>query len=231
MKTLTILKSYLLNLFLLAVLSIGLSCSSKSKSTLVWVNSMKSVCTDKEGELNCLSIHRGDSIVDPNWEIIASEIEGFDFEPGYFQKIEIKEELVNNDSSSEESAVKYTFVNRLEKIFDKRFTLNDIWVPNRILGNDINDSVPLPRMEINLSKMQLLGTNGCNNYRGKIERITSTEIEFGRIMSTKKMCLHLEITNQYDKALNSSKSYKQKEGELTFFDSDGVETLNFKKVD
>ena len=86
-------------------------------------------------------------------------------------------------------------------------------------------------MEINLSKMQVLGTNGCNNYTGKIDRITLSDIQFGNIASTKKMCPDMSTSDMYDQALNASESYKLGNLELTLFDNSGNETLNFKKVD
>jgi heat shock protein HslJ len=135
------------------------------------------------------------------------------------------------DFPVDSSSIKYVLIKTLEKKVDQRFILNDIWVTNRINGNAINQKSIFPRMEINLSKMQISGNNGCNNYTGKIKRLTSSDILFRVVGSTKKMCPDMTIFKMFDTALNTTKSYRLKKRELLFFDKDSIETLNFIKTD
>ena len=209
-----------------------MSCSSTKNKTIIWVHSMKSECSSSAGIKQCLLIHRGDSLENPNWELFYSPIDEFNFEPGYFQKIEILEESIEKSSiPADASSRRYTLIKTLDKQIDRSYLLNDTWVPIRIFGNPVNKKISMPRMELNMSKMQVFGTNGCNNYRGKIKIFTSTHIQFSNIETTKKMCLDMNSSNSYNIALKTTRYYKLGNLELTFLDDSGNETVSFKKVD
>lgn len=209
-----------------------MSCSSTKNKTIIWVHSLKSECSSGAGIMQCLLIHRGDSLENPNWELFYSPIDEFNFEPGYFQKIEILEESIEKSSiSADASSRRYTLIKTLDKQIDRSYLLNDIWVPIRIFGNPVNKKISMPRMELNMSKMQVFGTNGCNNYRGKIKIFTPTHIQFSNIGTTKKMCLDMNSSNSYNIALKTTRYYKLGNLELTFLDDSGNETVSFKKVD
>ncbi|MEZ7992854.1 MAG: DUF4377 domain-containing protein [Flavobacteriaceae bacterium] len=209
-----------------------MSCSSTKNKTIIWVHSMKSECSSSAGIKQCLLIHRGDSLDNPNWELFYSPIDDFNFETGYFQKIEILEESIDKSSiPADASSRRYTLIKTLDKQIDRSYLLNDTWVPIRIFGNPVNKKISMPRMELNMSKMQVFGTNGCNNYRGKIKIFTSTHIQFSNIGTTKKMCLDMNSSNSYDIALKKTRYYKLGNLELTFLDDSGNETVSFKKVD
>ena len=158
--------------------------------------------------------------------------EGFNFEPGFFQKLKISEEHLDKTKvPADGSSIKYKLVKKLDKKFDQRIILNDIWIANRINKNPINNIESLPQMEINLAKMQVLGHNGCNNFNGGIERITASDIQFGKIASTRKMCLDMVLPDLFDKAMSASATYKIAGTSLTFFDKEHHETIHFTKVD
>jgi heat shock protein HslJ len=44
---------------------------------------------------------------------------------------------------------------------------------------------PIPRMELNLTTMRVLG-NSCNDYTGEIKEVSDTLIVFGNMATTKK---------------------------------------------
>ncbi len=208
------------------------SCSSEKENKVVWVNSIKSECSNGVGQMKCISIHRGNSLENPHWELLYTDIEGFNFEFGYFQKIEIQNEYLDKkEVPADASSIRYILIKTLEKKMDRRIVLNDIWVSDRIFGKKVSDQLPWPQMEIDLSKMKISGTNGCNNYMSKIIRVTSSEIQFGNLVTTKKLCRNMEISDSYNKALSISKSYKLGNSGLTFFDKEGKEVLHFRKID
>lgn len=209
-----------------------MSCSSTKNKTIIWVHSMKSECSSGVGTMKCLMIHKGDSLENPNWELFYSPIDEFNFEPGYFQKIEIQEESIDKNSVPEDaSSIHYKLIKILDKQIDKSYLLKHNWVPTQIFGIPVNEKSSMPRMELNMSKMQIFGTNGCNNYRGKIKIFTSTHIQFSTIGSTKKMCLDMNSSNSFDIALTLTRYYTLGNLELTFLDDSGTETIRFKKVD
>lgn len=207
------------------------SCNTE-KNTVYWVNSVKANCTNGAGEMKCLMVYKGDSNDTPQWELFYTEIEGFIWEPGYFQKIEIKEEhLDKNNLPADASGIKYSLVNVIEKQKDNRFDLNAKWILHSIQGNLISSGILLPTMEFRISEMRVFGTNGCNNYSGSIENITSDTITFGPMMSTKMMCMEMAVPDSFDQALFNSLNYKVDNQFLKFTDGNGIETLSFKKED
>jgi heat shock protein HslJ len=109
--------------------------------------------------------------------------------------------------------------------------LHDIWVATHINEEAITTTENLPRLEINTTQMKVFGTDGCNDYSGMIKSITSENIAFGPLASTRKMCANMDIPNKYNHALNNSVSYKREHLNLYFYDSNGNNVLSFKKVD
>jgi len=207
------------------------ACTSK-KNSIIWVNSFKSECSGGAGKMLCLSVHKGPSIDNPIWENFYANIDGFSFEPGYFQQIEVKEEIIDkNQVPADGSSIKYTLIKVLKKLKDSRYTLNDIWIAQNINGVPIEQKDKLPTMEINLYKMQVFGNNSCNEYTGGIEKLTELEIQFGVIATTRKMCLNMNVADEFDKALNRSITYKLENLNLIFSDKSGNETISFIKGD
>ena len=109
--------------------------------------------------------------------------------------------------------------------------IHDVWVTVAIEGNPINRMVTAPRLEINLTKMQVMGNDGCNNFSGNIKNIDNNTINFATIVSRKKSCRNMETANRFNKALIASASYKIENGVLVFFDRNGNEALKLQKTD
>lgn len=117
------------------------------------------------------------------------------------------------------------------KTKDQTITLHDIWAVTHINGTTINTTANRPTLEINLTKMMIFGTDGCNNYSGKITDLTSKKITFGTIASTEKMCLDTTIDRDFNQALLQSSTYKKENLNLSIYNSADKEVLRFKKVD
>tara|TARA_B100000809_G_C15053464_1_gene499779 strand:+ start:201 stop:1223 length:1023 start_codon:yes stop_codon:yes gene_type:complete len=109
--------------------------------------------------------------------------------------------------------------------------LHDIWAAIRIDGNPINRMSPTPRMEINLTKMKVMGNDGCNEYTGDIKEVTDNQITYGVLVSTKKMCRKMEMAESFNKAMKQVASYKLEGLNLILMDADNEEVLAFLKVD
>ncbi len=207
------------------------SCNS-IKTTTYWVNSIKVNCSSGAGKMQCLQVYKGVDVDKATWSTFYAPIEGFEFEFGSFQKIEVTEtQLDPKDVPADASSIKYKLVKVLEKKQDPKMALNDIWTVTKINNSAIGKTRQIPSLEINISKMQVSGTDGCNNFTGDIKNITARNIEFGPIASTRKMCMDMTIPNAFNKALNASVSYKKEALSLTFFDTEGNETLTLKKID
>jgi len=122
-----------------------------------------------------------------------------------------------------------SYMKKLE-IVDE-YKLHDIWTVIRIAGNPINRMSSIPRMELNLTTMKVLGNNSCNDYTGEIKEVSNTLIVFGNIATTKKMCHKMDVAASFDDAISKVTSYKLEELNLIFFNNNGDEVLAFLKGD
>ncbi|MBD0833050.1 DUF4377 domain-containing protein [Aestuariibaculum sediminum] len=207
------------------------SCNS-IKTTTYWVNSVKTECSSGAGKMMCLQVYKGTDVDKAIWSSFYAPIEGFDFEFGYFQKIEVTEtQLDPKNVPADASSIKYKLVKVMEKIKDPKMILNDIWSVTTIKGEPVTNAPKTPSIEIDISKMQISGNDGCNNFTGKIKNLTARNITLGPLASTRKMCPDMTVSMQFNKALNESVSYKQEELKLTFLNANGEETLSLKKID
>jgi heat shock protein HslJ len=110
-------------------------------------------------------------------------------------------------------------------------TLNDIWVVTQIKKKNLVNPNNAPNIEINLGSKSVLGSDGCNNYRGSISEIDSSNLKFGPLMGTKKMCVDMTDSTNFNAAMSEVASYKIGDLKLTFYDAYSRELISFKKVD
>ena len=221
-------------LLLFSVIAVSFSCTKKNQDLKTfWVNSYKKECDAGAGKKMCLLTSDEKKLSSEiEWRFFYSSIKGFEYKPGYFQQIKVKEtKLDAKKVPADASSISYELVEVLKEKRDERFALNDIWALEKISGKLLSEKPKQPRLEINLSKMQILGFDGCNNYAGKIEKFSADEITFTRIGSTKKMCTHIKLAQDYTQALQQTKSFKKEKLSLYFFDKNDEEVLQFKKID
>jgi len=116
---------------------------------------------------------------------------------------------------------------------DPRLRLNDIWALEKIQGEIItlNDQQARPRLEINLHKMQVTGTDGCNNYSGGIKVLDAERLQFGSMASTRKLCPDMAVANQFNVQMVKAHRYVLEELKLHLFDAQGNELFVFQKID
>jgi len=224
----------LLKTFPFFIFTIMLSACGTSKQTTetYWVNSAKVNCDAGAGKTTCLQWSQTENYENAEWSNLYTPIKGFNFEPGYLQKIEVlKTTLDKSSTPADASSLHYELVKVLEKKQDPKLAIHDIWVATHINEEAITATPKVPTLEINTTKMQVYGTNGCNNYTGQIKKINSYTINFGAMASTKKMCMDMTIPDRFDKALQSIATYKKEANTLSFFNALGEEVLKLKKGD
>ncbi len=228
----------------LFMVSIMILQSCTQNNNIFWVSGTKTECQGAMGKMKCLSVHKGEDLKKPNWENFYAPIDGFEFEEGYLQKIEVEEiHLDKSEVPADASSIRYKLVKVLEKKKDvnaKKIEeksnkpnqrLHDIWGVKRINGKPINRKMDIPGMEIDLIKMRVLGSDGCNNYNGFIKEVSDTKIVFDKIASTRKMCRDMEISGKFNAAIKKVKGYRLKELNLILVDETGKEVLAFVKGD
>ena len=110
-------------IFILLTMS---SCSSShhrvenNTTSIYWVNSHKVPC-EGVAPMQCLQVKKAEN---ESWQYFYSQIVGFDFEPGYLYKIEVREEGLDPSQLPQDvSSIKYTLVSVLEKNPDPFYSL------------------------------------------------------------------------------------------------------------
>jgi len=100
---------------------------------------------------------------------------------------------------------------------------------SKSLANAIND-IP-PTLQINLTRSEIFGYDGCNEYTGTIIDVTGRKISFGDIVTTSVPCSNVGLASRFSKSLEGTKSYSLQGKELRFFDRWGSEIMAFMKED
>ncbi|QSP93963.1 DUF4377 domain-containing protein [Marinobacter salinisoli] len=198
-----------------------------------WVNSLKAECVGV-GPMHCLQVQKGETFEPDGWTLFYAPIEGFDYEAGYLYRLVVKEESIPAEQvPADASSIRYTLVRILDKEPDTKLRLNDLWVLESMGGIALalDDERQRPRMELDLAKMSVMGFDGCNNFRGAIERLDSSEIVFGPIAGTRKACVDMRISGQFNQSLNQVRGYTLKGTKLFLLDEAGGELLGFQKTD
>lgn len=228
-------KEFVFTLFSLLFILLISSCTENTDNDDIvtfWVNSLRTECSAGAGMKQCLQVYKGDDPSSAEWEYFYEEIKGFEFEAGYFQKLEVKKTAREKGKvPMDASALEYTLMKVLEKVEDPLFVLSGNWTATSIAGKELTDETMIPVLNIDLGKLMVTGSNGCNNYNGGISTLTESVIEFGNIASTKKMCMDMSIPDSYDQALNNTVTYKVAAGELAFMDKDGTTIVLFTKTE
>ena len=101
------------------------------------------------------------------------------------------------------------------------------WQATHIFGEAIATQTTTPNLSLDFDQKEVSGSDGCNNFRGAIERIAGSEIKFGTLASTKKLCPDMTVPDQFNKAMNQVAGYEVQENRLVFSDSAGREVLAF----
>jgi len=218
------------NIFITVMIVSFLSCESNPDEHTLWVNSAKVDCVGV-GPMQCFQIKSNEN--EP-WTNLYQEISGFDFEPGFIYKLHVAiDTLDKTNLPADKSYLEYSLIEVISKQRDPYLLLNDIWVVTKIHGiEDLSiTSSQLAGIEINTRSMNILGSDGCNNYRGKIETLSGNKLLFGPIMGTKKACPDMSIPNKFTSSLKEVRYYKREGLSLILYDENDLELLTFKKID
>lgn len=208
-----------------------MSCESNRNEHTLWVNSAKVDCVGV-GPMQCFQIKKTEN---ESWSNFYQDIAGFDFEPGYVYKLKVAiDTLDKNKLPADKSYLEYRLLEVVSKDSDPYLSLNDIWAVNHLTGIDTLENtsrVYLPVLEINTRSMGIMGSDGCNQYRCKIEILSGNKISFGPIIATKKICQDMRVSDKFNSVLGAVKSFKREGLELIFYDEKDIQLVKFKKID
>jgi len=185
--------------------------------------------------MQCLLVQENDSLIDDAWTFFYTNIEGFDYEPGYVYKLKIKKEhldpkLVPADASS----IKYSLIEIISKTSDQRQQLHDIWALQQMTDLTIPITEAFskrPVLELHLNDMKFVGNDGCNQIMGTIHTVDANGLKLGPVASTMMACPKMENSDKYRALLESIRTYKMESLHLFLYNENNELVLEFKKVD
>lgn len=120
----------------------------------------------------------------------------------------------------------------VEKKVDDRLKMNGIWVLETLMGELLPETdLPRPRIEISVSEMRYMGSDGCNSLNGSMEKLCEKEIKFGMAASTRMMCPDMQVADLFGPTLLKVSSYDVGDMQLILRDEEGNELMQFKKTD
>jgi hypothetical protein len=105
---------------LIILLLVVTSCKSsnsenKASGITYWINSSRVPCVGV-GPMECLEVRQSESA---DWQLFYSNIEGFNYEPGFLYRIKVREEKRDPENMpADVSSVRYILVSVEEKIPD-----------------------------------------------------------------------------------------------------------------
>jgi heat shock protein HslJ len=114
---------------------------------------------------------------------------------------------------------------------DAKVLLNDIWVAETVDGETVVDKANAPRFEINTTTMETFGSDGCNNIKGKLTTLTNTDLVFGPLAGTRKLCQDMIIPNKFNEVIPQVRRYKIYNLRLTLLDEEGNTLVVMRKID
>jgi len=190
----------------------------------------KTECDSAATKGECFMVAYQTELADAKWEKIHIPVSGFEFKPGFLQKIEVKAvELPKGSLAEDRSSIKYKLVKVLEKQQDLRWELHGNWILNSRDGVALPKNDEQPQLKIDLTKKQLSGNNGCNDFSGVIMNVTSNKFYFERTSTTLRDCTDMPLADEFDNTLKNNATYKIENNTLFFFDEANKPVLTFTK--
>ena len=203
-----------------------------------WIGAAKVPC-EGVGPMNCLQVARGNGpdgrAAHGEWQNFYSQIQGFDFQPGPITHLVVREtERDPATVPADASSIAYELVRVVATYGAPTDGLHDIWALDRLNGEayQSTEGNPHPTLELNLTEMTAMGTDGCNNFRGSIAAAGASELRFGALAGMRKLCPRVQATaDAFNRALNATRGYRREGLALVLLDESGAEVMALRKVD
>jgi heat shock protein HslJ len=169
----------------LAAVLLANTCNRQGNTETLLIKESKAPCTGV-APMECLQVkHEKDTA----WTLFYSNIEGFDYQPGYQYKLLVSVSEVKNPPA-DASSRNY----KLEKVLEKKkadanpwdLVKSKRWNLIQLNGKTLNQS----NMWIEFDPLQprFNGNGGCNRIGGNYEAAES-QIQFKQVISTRMACI------------------------------------------
>lgn len=202
------LKTFAIVLTVLILQACGTKKNAGTENKMLWISGYKTECNAGAGKAACLVVSSESDLAEAKWDYFFSAIEGFNFEPGFLQKIEVQViALSANQVAADRSSLRYKLVKVLEKRKDPRLELQGDWTLTKMNDVVLKASDAMPFLQIDLFKNQVSGSDGCNSFSNIIQKVSLSSIDFGQVISTLKACKDISTATEFDQAFVTIKSY------------------------
>lgn len=190
------------------------------------IASFKKTC-EGVGQSQCLQVRKEGQL---NWAYFYNTIEGFEYTSGYKYTIEVLKETVGAKKiPADASSFKYTLVKQIRKQKESTIQLHDIWVVKTIHKKPISEAQIT--LEIHLNDSKILGNDSCNNFFGAIEQVNDSNLQFGLLGRTKKLCPDMTTANLFYDIMQEVAGYRIEKLNLYLLNSNDEEIMKLLKVD
>lgn len=198
-----------------------------------WVNAYRSNCDAGAGTKNCLMVSDADQWSDTlSYTYFYNAIEGFEFKPGYFQKIKVK--LIKKEANNlpaDMSNLNYKLIEVIQEKKDELFQLHGNWKLSTLNEEPLDGLDDTPRLQIDLATQKVYGNNLCNAYNGSMKKLDATSFHINSIAQTRKACPEekQDLAKNYTRALLKARKYALQEEALILYDLNDLQVLRFIK--
>lgn len=199
--------------------------AENKQELIIWVNSFLCFENPTNSDGFRYYIQESDVLTKGTWTCSPIDIEGFKHEVGNIYQLKV-------ERTEKEGLPHYKLVTVMTQMRDPAYyRLHDIWALTHLKGELIDISEQRPTAEINLTEYRIAGNAYCNTYSGELIAYSMEEIQFGPLMSTKKMCPLISHETDFLAQFPKVNRYAIKGLTLFFYDANNVELLRFQKVD
>ena len=190
----------------------------------LFVDSVREPCDDAVGGGEaCLRAIRPAGSGPADWEPIAPYVEGFAFAPGEVVHLVVRE---GPDGPA--------LVRTVARARDVRLAVHDVYALAELAGDTL--ALPAgatrPTLELDVHGRGVLGTDGCNRYRGRLDALGADRLRFGTLAGTRRACADAPYAADFLAALGATRGYARGEGgSLELLDGRGEVAAVLRRVD
>lgn len=221
------------------LMCLGCYAMNPPREVVYRVNSFRVPCVGV-APMSCLQVQREGDASASDWQLFYASIDGFDYEPGYLYRLLVRETTLPPEQvPADASSIRYELVEMLAKEQDSRFAIHDIWMLERIDGEalasfDPASRVEHPYIEINVTRGDYLGHDGCHAIRGDLEEVGfEQQLRLGHaaVADSARTCGDGVLQTRMPAALDRVVSWERDGLWLRLLDEDSMELLAFHKTD
>ena len=196
----------------LVIVLLGFFCFSCSKDTyeIIYIADAKADCVGIAPQ-KCLQIKEDGK---PDWTYFYDEIEGFDYEEGFFYKIKVNIMEVENPPA-DGSSLHYKLIEILDKSKAPLNLDQGSWLVTRVKHMDSFGRNPF--IKIDLSQNEINGNTSCNRFSAKIA-VINNNVEISEVSSTEMLCKDSAVESVFLEALGGVSSYTLNKDKLQLLD-------------